>query len=342
MGSLPHACGGVSPGYQGIKEIVASSPRLWGCFSRPPWPPMPTCVFPTPVGVFLSWICVKRFKTSLPHACGGVSRTEKVKIILTWSSPRLWGCFRWMDTPVVTIEVFPTPVGVFLLAVHYWLQSKCLPHACGGVSEIRPSSPAPGWSSPRLWGCFSDLTFDLTAAPVFPTPVGVFPTVATKSLPGLRLPHACGGVSPAYRGQEVHLWSSPRLWGCFRIHCCGVCRCRVFPTPVGVFLIADLGGLGQGGLPHACGGVSDPCIPTLSAASSSPRLWGCFYCELAANLYSGVFPTPVGVFLEGHIDRLRRKGLPHACGGVSCCAAASPPPTRSSPRLWGCFPSSPS
>ena len=71
---------------------------------------------------------------------------------------------------------------------------------------------------------------------VFPTPVGVFPAPAAPAACRIRLPHARGGVAQVY---SIPLWragSSPRPWGCCHItnYLCN--KCRVFPTPVGVFL----------------------------------------------------------------------------------------------------------
>ena len=50
---------------------------------------------------------------------------------------------------------------------------------------------------------------------------------------------------------------------------------------------------------------------------SSPRPWGCFLLDLIISTDSGVFPTPVGVFLLSAIPRNRSGSLPHARGGVS-------------------------
>ena len=52
-----------------------------------------------------------------------------------------------------------------------------------------------------------------------------------------------------------------------------------------------------------------------------------------------VFPTHVGVFPKKRSARAACPRLPHACGGVSGVRHSDTPFARSSPRMWGCFPS---
>ena len=51
--SLPHARGGVSTRVYSNGDLVQSSPRTWGCFSRAMRQLVEVKVFPTHVGVFL-------------------------------------------------------------------------------------------------------------------------------------------------------------------------------------------------------------------------------------------------------------------------------------------------
>ena len=147
--------------------------------------------------------------------------------------------------------------------------------------------------------------------------MGVFPSVKSYKWRCISLPHACGGVSLGVYLRDDKGVSSPRLWGCFRGRVPGSPDQRVFPTPVGVFLADGQCGAGQGGLPHACGGVSPWTSLSRSSSLSSPRLWGCFHTPLIVDLGHGVFPTPVGVFLVIRVVLIGAGGLPHACGGVS-------------------------
>ena len=123
--------------------------------------------------------------------------------------------------------------------------------------------------------------------------------------------------------QEGSLWtgvgqlSSPRPWGCFRVDVFVFADRRVFPTPVGVFLVLRRPKLSRDSLPHARGGVSQDAALVSAAAA--------------------VFPTPVGVFLADQPPPGLRHGLPHARGGVSKIDAALARKAASSPRPWGCF-----
>ena len=70
---------------------------------------------------------------------------------------------------------------------------------------------------------------------------------------------------------------------------------------------------------------------------SSPRLWGCFRYRTTHVPGTGVFPTPVGVFLRTCTSKRIGSCLPHACGGVSNRQPLDKQTGESSPRLWGCF-----
>ena len=170
--SLPHARGGVSVVSQGRDERHQSSPRTWGCFSLRCSRRVRCFVFPTHVGVFL-FIIARAFPSlGLPHARGGVSRTEDGMAGGVSSSPRTWGCFhlpRLLPGPSL---VFPTHVGVFPIVDSEKALAMRLPHARGGVSV--PSRPSAFYlrSSPRTWGCFSTSSRVVDALYVFPTHVG--------------------------------------------------------------------------------------------------------------------------------------------------------------------------
>ncbi len=139
---LPHARGGVSlPALDAVGQR-ASSPRPWGCFSGLALRLAVGFVFPTPVGVFPYSGALLVGDPSLPHARGGVSLDTCTVIAGHESSPRPWGCFQVQSLIVGDIDVFPTPVGVFLPHALAVLPLIGLPHARGGVSSraLRPVS----------------------------------------------------------------------------------------------------------------------------------------------------------------------------------------------------------
>ncbi len=215
------------------------------------------------------------------------------------SSPRPWGCFLLSGKQFMVIQVFPTPVGVFLT----------------GSQNVGIDTPlVTRRSSPRPWGCFSRMRAALAIRFVFPTPVGVFPTLSSADYTTLRLPHARGGVSVFALRMGGKTASSPRPWGCFYHRHLGQDIYLVFPTPVGVFPRSNIKRDFIASLPHARGGVSVAMAGCASRKSSSPRPWGCFYFLRNFPSVSFVFPTPVGVFPELLAFGVKCFGLSHARG----------------------------
>ena len=253
----------------------------------------------------------------LPHARGGVSPLAAMRDFSAASSPRPWGCFYPQRADTRPPRVFPTPVGVFLFMSFIGGPPLGLPHARGGVSAIS--------------SCI------IRAFMVFPTPVGVFLPLPPPCVAPQGLPHARGGVSGCCPLHGSLFWSSPRPWGCFYLALLRPVPNVVFPTPVGVFLSRLTPSTLQLSLPHARGGVSLDKDPCCTPVSSSPRPWGCFRARFGDDLYTRVFPTPVGVFLPTQTSCTTGPSLPHARGGVSQLIQGSYGGTRSSPRPWGCF-----
>ena len=218
----------------------------------------------------------------LPHARGGVSGGGGAGRSRRLSSPRPWGCFWARRCRCGHRCVFPTPVGVFPIQLLGQVGINSLPHARGGVSKGALMVSSKGLSSPRPWGCFQVARRGTEDCPVFPTPVGVFPTSWPEPKSRLGLPHARGGVSCPESTPARAARSSPRPWGCFHVVAVAVDAMGVFPTPVGVFP-SSLSGAGAGwGLPHARGGVSSSTKAIAAHLGSSPRPWGCFLAGSAA------------------------------------------------------------
>ena len=172
---------------------------------------------------------------------------------------------------------------------------------------------------------------------VFPTLVGVFLAGYAGRGRVHGLPHARGGVSLSFLVTSVMALSSPRSWGCFLRRPKVFHRTTVFPTLVGVFLTSPASTGWDIGLPHARGGVSVPGNGQGIQTMSSPRSWGCFRVRAGSAGSDAVFPTLVGVFLQGIPRSWLRRGLPHARGGVSISTSVHCAMFRSSPRSWGCF-----
>ena len=200
---------------------------------------------------------------------------------------------------------------------------RSLPHARGGVSPAFPFQPLKRGSSPRTWGCFPDAAPPHLALAVFPTHVGVFLIMPFLGSKILSLPHARGGVSPAFPFGVPQDLSSPRTWGCFTARLKSGTPSLVFPTHVGVFPKPSALPVPIVGLPHARGGVSlvSPRDPV--SFTSSPRMWGCFFNRPNPADIWNVFPTHVGGVVTSFVYDIDRHCLPHACGGVSPIACLS-------------------
>ena len=174
-GGLPHVRGGVSVLRVTGLLVPTSSPRAWGCFSPRVPCRLPVIVFPTCVGVFPWHGEPLAAAFCLPHVRGGVSKPFVGFYTTKRSSPRAWGCFLDDIPELLPFSVFPTCVGVFPERTFVSEPSPSLPHVRGGVSHRVSQQGAHGGSSPRAWGCFSNILPRLREKFVFPTCVGVFP-----------------------------------------------------------------------------------------------------------------------------------------------------------------------
>ena len=212
---LPHARGGVSINGLTIYTSIKSSPRSWGCFPNQQTTSAGDGVFPTLVGVFPKRKCRDLPCRRLPHARGGVSADFISATPSERSSPRSWGCFQMVRDCDGSWAVFPTLVGVFPYEHQKEFAQHGLPHARGGVSNVRMSFIEELLSSPRSWGCFLRPSASCCPIPVFPTLVGVFLMSSVVRRQGGRLPHARGGVSSSWPLRSWARPSSPRSWGCF-------------------------------------------------------------------------------------------------------------------------------
>ena len=213
-----------------------------------------------------------------------------------------------------------------------------LPHVRGGVSRPPLFSLSAAPSSPRAWGCFLPPPAGMPSVGVFPTCVGVFLNTPRTLSHVPRLPHVRGGVSYNDKAAPVTLKSSPRAWGCFLCGFTPQLKQPVFPTCVGVFPTTSSSRASSSSLPHVRGGVSSRRTLPVSAASSSPRAWGCF-CRL--KLFVGavlVFPTCVGVFLLLNAFCSARVSLPHVRGGVSAITPTQAISGLVFPTCVGVFP----
>ena len=110
------------------------------------------------------------------------------------------------------------------------------PHAGGDVSRVGFAAITSCSFSPRRWGCFQGHSQHRRRGEVFPTQVGMFPTLGTPLVDAQRFPHAGGDVSLPRSLITSSVWFSPRRWGCFPEGEAHATAPAVFPTQVGMFL----------------------------------------------------------------------------------------------------------
>ena len=158
---------------------------------------------------------------------------------------------------------------------------------------------------------------------------------ATLSFVGLL--HACGDVSSRRRASRVTAPSAPRMWRCFQQACEEILAQMVCSTHVEMFLSRGYSSCPWVGLLHACGDVSIIQKTDNELYESAPRMWRCFYQEIATKFADDVCSTHVEMFPSSLSSAFHSMGLLHACGDVSNRTHYLNSPQMSAPRMWRCF-----
>ena len=152
-------------------------------------------LFPAHAGVFLLRGQPLRRQRPFPRACGGVSICMGSLRKRSRFSPRMRGCFLFLEFRELMAELFPAHAGVFLDRFIALQCFNAFPRACGGVSEIDVNIVRMNGFSPRMRGCFQDDRLPDAAEPFFPAHAGVFPRRTAFYSRHLAFPRACGSVS---------------------------------------------------------------------------------------------------------------------------------------------------
>ena len=189
----PHACGEIR------RFCSITLPGLW--------------YIPTLVGRFAGGTG-PRYHTSVhPHACGEIDVSSENFILLSGTSPRLWGDSNPATTTAPTQRYIPTLVGRFQRKHLRRSQNAVHPHACGEIGIIgRVNAPQLG-TSPRLWGDCRDPKIAVKLMRYIPTLVGRFFTSSVAAISCAVHPHACGEINIETRYALSETGTSPRLWG---------------------------------------------------------------------------------------------------------------------------------
>ena len=133
------------------------------------------------MGVLLDLIIYHFSQLSFPYVCGGVAADGTLNKTVIAFSLRMWGCCPIRQLPILRILVFPTYVGVlpiFLIELSYFLR---FPYVCGGVAITIELINFLHWFSLRMWGCCPRRLKSWGTQNVFPTYVGVLPTLTVPN-----------------------------------------------------------------------------------------------------------------------------------------------------------------
>ena len=148
----PHVCGEHIPLGHSRVGTLGSSPRVWGALlgtarSRSHRRLIPTCVGSTRPALF-SW-CTR---PAHPHVCGEHYLKTQTRDHFLGSSPRVWGARGFSVNDPGRDRLIPTCVGSTCIAPSSVKVITAHPHVCGEHHPTRRCVPAPGGSSPRVWG----------------------------------------------------------------------------------------------------------------------------------------------------------------------------------------------
>ena len=235
--SFPRVCGDVSDASSSPLARLRLSPRMRGCFHFGVCWLVSGDAFPAYAGMFLPVRLFGRPLRRFPRVCGDVSKEIYAQGTADELSPRMRGCF--------SASVFSDSF------------DSSFPRVCGDVSRRRAVVRLHFGLSPRMRGCFllllrSDsriLAFPayagmfpitpMTASPsvAFPAYAGMFPVSGVYPCANRCFPRVCGDVSShdAYRDEPN--WLSPRMRGCFQVHCQQHQNLQAFPAYAGMFPI---------------------------------------------------------------------------------------------------------
>ena len=127
----PHACGDkVSVFFQACWSL-GSSPRVWGQATPRMIISLSVGIIPTRVGTSADRMLSCRSLQDHPHACGDKYLSLSHFLILSGSSPRVWGQGRRNCTITIRNRIIPTRVGTSTVQVSDVKDGEDHPHACG-------------------------------------------------------------------------------------------------------------------------------------------------------------------------------------------------------------------
>ena len=331
----PHACGEHFQQRSQVRNLVGSSPRMWGTHTNLMYHRKARRFIPTHVGNTRRPVLPSRHRSVHPHACGEHWRDDETPWCGVGSSPRMWGTLAARHRGGFCNRFIPTHVG--------------------NTPPANPLTKDGGGSSPRMWGTPGQPVAGHHEGRFIPTHVGNTASGSVSMLMSPVHPHARGEHIEQFRLGFPNTGSSPRMWGTPELkrravnfnrfipthvgntprrlrprlkgavhpHACGehaVTRGRVavavrfIPTHVGNTRPCFRLAFGLSVHPHACGEHPTSARPPTPWTGSSPRMWGTPLRGRWIDSWGRFIPTTVGNTHRTPATALPRSVHPHACG----------------------------
>ena len=206
---------------------------MWGQVRRPPNNQRSYRIIPTRVGTSVFWLDIVLRYQDHPHACGDKMTLFCKVIIMSGSSPRVWGQETAGISSACSLGIIPTRVGT---RTAYSLMSRAWedhPHACGDKYARADVAGERRGSSPRVWGQASPVKRKSAIVGIIPTRVGTS-VCCHRTIACVRdHPHACGDKTVSVIRVLSMLGSSPRVWGQVSFAVAFFDSLRIIPTRVG-------------------------------------------------------------------------------------------------------------
>ena len=287
---------------------------MWGTFILPHGVEAKHRFIPTHVGNIATLGGLVIPPAVHPHACGEHTVSVTTLPDGNGSSPRMWGTFAYPWGEPGTLRFIPTHVGNMLQISKARLSTAVHPHACGEhFSNYKTRNYTCG-SSPRMWGTYIRINHGPGYNRFIPTHVG---NILWESLNKVNTPvhpHACGEHSLPLSEAQIHVGSSPRMWGTSDSIEYRLSDFRFIPTHVGN-IEGELKLLMPKTVhPHACGEHTKRQAPNWHYAGSSPRMWGTSYRNTCKMKCCRFIPTHVGNIASIYRRSNSKWVHPHACG----------------------------
>ena len=211
------------------------------------------------------------------------------------------------------------------------------PRVCGDVSPVFWFPILIRQLSPRMRGCFCQLSNVCGSVEAFPAYAGMFLFRPLSKTGDYSFPRVCGDVSVSCLLRLSARRLSPRMRGCFLNCKRGKEAHLAFPAYAGMFPTQSSTPSTLESFPRVCGDVSYRVPDSKTKRRLSPRMRGCFQLPLSSPSISAAFPAYAGMFLLSALVGTATKGFPRVCGDVSRPRNLSRRNLRLSPRMRGCF-----